>query len=138
MLALIAIMTVGIELRDANATPTTIAVSDVNMTDASANAILEYDTVAHIFKQAGQLLISRPMRALCTCRLANRSRSPSFLTSLASGLLFEHWYHTKTELQDDRPRQKSDSHQGQACQTQKSTSAVRVRLESASYLSILP
>jgi len=56
MLALIAIMTVGIELRDANATPTTIAVSDVNMTDASANAILEYDTVAHIFKQACQLL----------------------------------------------------------------------------------
>ena len=56
MLALIAIMTVGIELRDANATPTTIAVSDVNMTDASANAILEYDTVAHIFKQARQLL----------------------------------------------------------------------------------
>ena len=56
MLSLIAIMTVGIELRDANATPTTIAVSDVNMTDASANAILEYDTVAHIFKQARQLL----------------------------------------------------------------------------------
>ena len=56
MLALFAIMTVGIELRDANATPTTIAVSDVNMTDASANAILEYDTVAHIFKQARQLL----------------------------------------------------------------------------------
>ena len=61
MLALIAIMTVGIELRDANATPTTIAVSDVNMTDASANAILEYDTVAHIFKQARQLLTSSPM-----------------------------------------------------------------------------
>ena len=39
MLALIA-MTVGIELRDANATPTTIAVSDVEMTGASANAIL--------------------------------------------------------------------------------------------------
>ena len=57
-------MTVGIELRDANATPTTIAVSDVNMTDASANAILEYDTVAHIFKQARQLLILVPDVAL--------------------------------------------------------------------------
>ena len=56
MLALIAIMTVGIELRNANATPTTIAVGDVKMTDASATTILEYDTVAHIFKQACQLL----------------------------------------------------------------------------------
>ena len=85
MLALFAIMTVGIELRDANATPTTIAVSDVNMTDASANAILEYDTVAHIFKQACQLLILVPDVALCTRALAIRSRSPSFLTTLASG-----------------------------------------------------
>ena len=85
MLALFAIMTVGIELRDANATPTTIAVSDVNMTDASANAILEYDTVAHIFKQARQLLILVTDVALCTRPLAIRSRSPSFLTTLASG-----------------------------------------------------
>ena len=86
MLSLIAIvMTVGIELRDANATPTTIAVSDVNMTDASANAILEYDTVAHIFKQARQLLTLVPDVALCTRALAIRSRSPSFLTTLASG-----------------------------------------------------
>ena len=76
---------VGIELRDANATPTTIAVSDVNMTDASANAILEYDTVAHIFKQARQLLILVTDVALCTRPLAIRSRSPSFLTTLASG-----------------------------------------------------
>ena len=76
---------VGIELRDANATPTTIAVSNVNMTDASANAILEYDTVAHIFKQACQLLILVPDVALCTRALAIRSRSPSFLTNLASG-----------------------------------------------------
>ena len=79
MLALFAIMTVGIELRDANATPTTIAVSDVNMTDASANAILEYDTVAHIFKQARQLLILVTDVALCTRRR----------------LLFEHWNHIK-------------------------------------------
>ena len=85
MLALIAIMTVGIELRDANATPTTIAVSDVNMTDASANAILEYDTVAHIFKQARQLLTLVPDVALCTRKLAIRSKPPSFLTNLASG-----------------------------------------------------
>ena len=85
MLALFAIMTVGMELRDANATPTTIAVSDVNMTDASANAILEYDTVAHIFKQACQLLILVTDVALCTRPLAIRSRSPSFLTTLASG-----------------------------------------------------
>ena len=85
MLALFAIMTVGIELRDANATPTTIAVSDVNMTDASANAILEYDTVAHIFKQARQLLTLVPDVALCTRKLAIRSKPPSFLTNLASG-----------------------------------------------------
>ena len=81
----IAIMTVGIELRDANATPTTIAVSNVNMTDASANAILEYDTVAHIFKQARQLLTLVPDVALCTRKLAIRSKPPSFLTNLASG-----------------------------------------------------
>ena len=86
MLALFAIMTVGIELRDANATPTTIAVSDVNMTDASANAILEFDTVAHIFKQARQLLILVPdASSLHPSRLAIRSRPPSFLTPLASG-----------------------------------------------------
>ena len=85
MLALIAIMTVGIELRDANATPTTIAVSDVNMTDASANAILEYDTVAHIFKQARQLILVPDANSLHPSRLAIRSRPPSFLTPLASG-----------------------------------------------------
>mmetsp|Transcript_38505 Transcript_38505/g.120888 ORF Transcript_38505/g.120888 Transcript_38505/m.120888 type:complete len:243 (-) Transcript_38505:1503-2231(-) len=81
MLALIAIMTVGIELRDANATPTTIAVSDVNMTDASANAILEYDTVAHIFKQVE------------TAVLSNTSRE--WPPALMRRLLFEHWNHTK-------------------------------------------
>ena len=102
MLALFAIMTVGIELRDANATPTTIAVSDVNMTDASANAILEYDTVAHIFKQARQLLTSRvrcelsaPVRSQVgrgSC-LSNNSRE--WPPALVRRLLFEHWYHTK-------------------------------------------
>ncbi|EOD12714.1 hypothetical protein EMIHUDRAFT_247338 [Emiliania huxleyi CCMP1516] len=74
MLALIAIMTVGIELRDANATPTTIAVSDVNMTDASANAILEYDTVE-------------------SAVLSNNSRE--WPPALVRRLLFEHWNHIK-------------------------------------------